>query len=658
MAKAASRHLQFPLFEPECDWHPPALVDLPSWADAKRVAVDTETKDLHLKELGIGARRGGHIIGVSFAIEDGPRHYLPIRHEGGDNLDERGVLEYLRAQAKTFKGDIVGAKLDYDVDYLLNEGVDFKEATLRDIQVADPLIYELHNSYSLQAIAERHGLPGKDEEKLREAARAFGVDPKGGMWRLPGRYAGAYAEADVAQPLLILRRQERLLDDDDLWQVWNLECAVQPVLVRMRRRGVRVNMERLRGIEEWSLAQEAEALALVRHQTGVQIQLGDVWKAGAIAPALEHIGIRLETTSQGQPQIDKDVLSGVDHPVANALGWARKVNKLRTTFAASVRRYQVNGRIHCTYNQIAREDDKGDQKGARYGRLSCTDPNLQQQPSRDEFAAQWRAIYEPEEGQLWCTNDYSQQEPRWTTHFAAVMGLPKAQEAARAYHDDPTLDNHQFMSDLTGLPRKYAKCVYLGVCYGEGGAKLCRDLGLPTRWALAGRWSGGRREIDYFETQVECMKARMEQGTGYAFETAGERGQEILDTFDARAPFIKQLAKEAEKQAKNRGYVKTVSGRRLHFPQRHDGSYDWAHKALNRVIQGSSADQTKEALVELDRQGYFIQLQVHDEIDCSVASVEEGKAIAEVMRTVRLAEVPFRVDTEIGPSWGEAEEVA
>jgi DNA polymerase I-like protein with 3'-5' exonuclease and polymerase domains len=141
------------------------------------------------------------------------------------------------------------------------------------------------------------------------------------------------------------------------------------------------------------------------------------------------------------------------------------------------------------------------------------------------------------------------------------------------------------------------------------------------------------------------------------FETAGEEGQEILDTFDNRAPFIKKLAKEAEAQAKNRGYVKTVGGRRLHFPQRADGSYDWAHKALNRVIQGSSADQTKEALVALDREGFYLQLQVHDEIDGSVSSIEEGKAMAKIMREVRLAEVPFRVDTEIGPSWGEAEEV-
>lgn len=657
MAKG-STHLQMPLFEPESDWRPPLMVGLPSWKDARRIAVDVETRDQHLKELGIGVRRGGYITGVSFAIEDGPAYYLPMRHEGGDNLPEHQVLAYLREQARGFRGDIVGANLQYDLDYLWEEEILFhEEARYRDIQVADPLIYELHQSYSLDNIAKRHGLPGKNEDKLREAARAYGVDPKNGMWRLPARFVGAYAEEDTRLPLMILRRQERQIEEDDLWDIWNLESQVLPVLVKMRRRGVRVNMDKLRGIEEWSLTEEAEALALVRHQTGVNISVGDVWKAGAIAPALEAIGIQLNKTAQGQPNIDKDVLAGIDHPVAKALSWARKTNKLRTTFAASVRRYEINGRIHCTFNQIAREDEKGDMKGARYGRLSCVDPNLQQQPSRDEFAARWRSIYEPEEGSLWATNDYSQQEPRWTTHFAAEMDLTKAREAAQAYCDDPKLDNHDFMAQLTGLPRKYAKNVYLGLCYGEGGAKLSRDLGLPTRWALAGRWENGRREISFFPTQEEAFQARNESQSGYVFETAGEEAQRVLDAFDERAPFIKQLAKKAQDMASKRGYVKTIGGRRLHFPQRGDGTYDWCHKALNRIIQGSSADQTKEALVALDREGRWIALQVHDEIDCSVADVGEGKAIGATMTNVRKARVPFRVDTEIGPSWGEAVEV-
>lgn len=630
------------------------MSDLPNWKGVQRVAVDCETKDPLLREMGIGVRRGGRMVGVSFAIEDGPKHYLPFGHEGGDNLPEEQVLGYLREQGLGFEGDIVGANLSYDLDYLWEAGVEFPQVrSYRDVQIADPLIYELHQSYKLGTISERHGLPPKTEDLLREAAAAYGVDPKGGMWRLPARYVGEYAEDDADLPLRILRRQERLIEEKDLWDIFNLESEVLPVLVRMRRRGVRVDQDHLRKVEEWSLEQEAEALRLVKDQTGCQIAVGDVWAAGALVPALRYIGLDIPTTSQGNPSVSQELFATSEHPVVKAIARARKVNKLRTTFAASVRKYMVNARIHCTFNQIARETEAGDQKGARYGRLSATDPNLQQQPSRDDFASFWRKIYLPEEGSLWASDDYSQQEPRWTTHFAAVMDLPGAREAAQAYHDDPTLDNHQFMADLTGLPRKFAKNIYLGVCYGEGGAKLCRELGLPTRWAFGTRQDGWK--IWHFDSQREALAFRSErQLEGRIWEAAGEEGQEILDTFNNRAPFIKKLAKKAEQAAKSRGYIITGGGRRLHFPVRQDGTYDWAHKSLNRLIQGTSADQTKKAIVAIERAGHHLMLQMHDETGNSVDSPKEANAIGEIMRDVVEARVPFRVDVEIGPSWGEA----
>ena len=548
------------------------------------------------------------------------------------------------------------------MEHMLYDGVKFHDdVKWRDVQVAEPLIDELHDRYSLKEILNRYGLPPKDEDELVNAARAYGLDPKKGLWRLPGRFAGRYGEGDVEKPLQILRKQERRIDDNDLWDIWNLETSVLPVLVRMRMRGVRIDQQKLEEIETWSLDQEKTALDKVRHETGIRIAVGDVWKAEALAPALEHIGVKLTYTSKGKVSVKKDVLADVKHPVADAIAWARKVNKLRTTFAASIRKHMVNGRIHCTFNQIAREDDDlnqgaaGDVRGARYGRLSCVDPNMQQQPSRDEFAKAWRSIYLPEEGTLWCSNDYSQQEPRWTTHFAAVKGcnFEGAAEACAEYHANPLLDNHDFMAKLTGLKRKYAKNIFLGLCYGEGGAKLARDLGLPTRWCLkSGR--GRDRVTEYFEDHKAAIAARQERGDGFIFETAGIEAQGIIDAFDKRAPYIRKLATFASERAQKSGSIRTAGGRVLHFPLKNDGTYDWTHKALNRLIQGTSADQVKMALVELDRRGHFLQLQVHDEIAASVRDKEEGLAIAEVMRNVLPALVPFRVDTELGPSWGES----
>lgn len=629
------------------------MSDLPSWRGARRVGIDTETRDPHLKQLGIGVRRGGYVVGISFAIEDGPKHYLPIRHEGGDNLPEEGVLRYLRDNGAILEGDVVGANLSYDLDYLWEEGIEFPRVKYyRDIQIADPLIYELHQSYSLDNISKRHGLPGKSEDLLKRAAQAFGVGVKDGLWKLPARYVGPYAEDDAELPLRTLRRQERLIDKEDLWDIYNLESQVLPVLVRLRRRGVRIDVTELSRIEEWTLEQETAALEKIHVATGVRINTGDVWKAGAIAPALEAIGIKLIKTSTGKPSIHKDMLAEIDHPVAKALAWARKTNKLRTTFAASIRTYMTNGRVHCTFNQMARETESGDQKGARYGRLSATNPNLQQQPARDKFASMWRGIYLPEDGALWNCNDYSQQEPRWTTHFAAVMDLPGAREAAQAYHDDPDLDNHQFMADLTGIPRKPAKDIYLGLCYGKGGAAMCRDLGLPTRWACA---IGQRRDrrVVYFETRDDAVKERSEHEHSYVWEAAGEEGQSILNTFDNRAPFIRQIAKKAEAKAKRCGFIQTPSGRKLHFPERRDGSYDWVHKALNRLIQCTSAEQIKRAMVEVDRAGHHMMLQVHDELDSSVEGSQEALSIAGIMSSVMPARVPFKVDVELGPNWGD-----
>lgn len=656
--------MQMPLFMPKSTWQLPVIGDLPSWKNVKRIAIDCETRDEKLKKLGIGVRRGAYIVGVSFTIEDsGQSYYLPIRHQGGFNLPENEVLNYLRLNAAIFEGQLVGANLGYDLDYLWEEKIFFPKVSFyRDIQIADPLIYELHNSYSLKNIGARYGIDSKDENILREAAMQFKVDPKSELWKLPGNFVGRYAEQDSISPLQILREQEKVIERDDLWQIWNLESKVLPVLLKMRRRGVRIDLNKLAEVEHWCLEEEKKALKLVKDETGYDIGLNNIMKAEALAQPLQHIGIKLLKTSTGKPNIDKAVLAGIDHPVGKALSWARKTNKLRTTFAASVREYMVEGRIHCTFNQIAMNDDSDDKDestvGGRYGRLSCKSPNLQQQPSKDEFANFWRSIYIPEEGAIWGCNDYSQQEPRWTTHYAALMKLPVAAVAAAKYRDDPTTDNHSMMAELTGLPRKRAKDVFLGLCYGEGGAKLCRDLGLPTRWAVSFSKEGQRgKTTKYYEEKYEAMAARSEwEGHAYIYEAAGLEGQNILDTFDQRAPFIRKLAQAAEKQAKQKGVVRTICNRALHFPQKKDGSFDWCYKALNRVIQGSSADQTKTAMAMIDQEmpDTYLQLQVHDEMDGSYASVDEAQRVAKIMREcIPNTLVPFKVDVEMGPSWGE-----
>lgn len=643
---------QLPLFKPEVDWTPPKVSELPSWKDAGRVSVDVECRDDKLKTLGPGVRRGGYICGYSFAIEDGPAHYVPIRHAGGDNVeDPEAALQYLRDQAAVFTGDICGAGIQYDLDYLAEQDIVFRGARwFRDCQIAEPLLDELQFSYSLENIAARRGLPGKDETMLRDAATAYGVDPKAELWKLPARYVAEYGIQDAVLPLQLLRRQEREIDEQELWGVYDLESRLLPVLVKMRRRGVRVDFDRLEKVEQWALEEAQQCLERVRVETLVRIDVADVMKAAALAPALQAIGAKVPRTPQTkQYSIDKEFLEGLKHPVADAINRARKVSKLRTTFAASVRNHAIGDRIHCTFNQLRKTDDgTGKDEGARYGRLSCTLPNLQQQPSRDDFAKQWRSIYVPDDpSALWACNDYSQQEPRWLVHYAEECHLnpklvrfncPSAVVAAEKYRNDPNTDNHTMMARIiyglsdseepTKTQRTNAKIIYLGLCYGMGGGKLARGLGLPTKMTT--------------------------NRQGRPICVAGPEAQEVLDLFNRRAPFVKQMAKLCERKATRVGYIRTTSGRKCRFPQDDHGKFDWCHKALNRLIQGSSGDQTKTAMVVADEAGFRIQLQVHDELDRTVEHRKEAEELGTLMREVIIARVPFKVDTEIGPSWGEA----
>jgi DNA polymerase I-like protein with 3'-5' exonuclease and polymerase domains len=633
--------LQPPLFPVESDWRPPMMGELPTNWGSGRFALDIETCDPQLKKLGPGVRRDGYIVGVSFAVEGQRAFYLPIRHLGGDNMPCDAVLYYLRDMAKNFTGEVVGANFQYDLDFLAEEGIVFPKARVRDVQIADPVLYELHSSYSLDNILKRWGYDeGKDESALVHAAKEFGVNPKGEMWKLPARHVGPYAEGDVDRLCELIARQEAEIDRQGLREVYELESKLLPVLLKMRRRGVAVDQDQLDRVEAWALEQEREVYERIKQMTGVALGLGDINKKKALVPILDSIGVRLKTTATGQPQIDKALFGALDHPVGDALNHARKVNKLRTTFVKSVRSHLTNGRLHCTFNQMRAMRETGEEKGARYGRLSCSNPNLQQQPSRDAFAKMWRAIYVPDHG-LWCSADYSQQEPRMLVHFAELVGLTGAFEAAERYRNDPRTDNHAMMTqmvypDLTDehptwkKRRGECKQIFLGLCYQMGSGKLAEQLGLPTQ---------------------------MRSGSKGPYLVAGPEGQRLFDLFDEKVPFVRKLARKCEIQAKRRGYIRTIKGRRCRFPVAADGSFDWAHKALNRLIQGSSADQTKQAMVSLDEAGHELQLQVHDEVCLSVEGEDQARDVANVMRTCIDINVPSHVDIELGPNWGEAEEI-
>jgi DNA polymerase I-like protein with 3'-5' exonuclease and polymerase domains len=627
------------LFDRQANWTLPRLSELPpDWSKFSRIGLDTETCDPDLRKLGPGVRHNGFIAGISFAIGE-RAWYLPVRHGIGENLDPDAVFGYLRDQAKVFTGEIVGANLSYDLDYLAQYGVIFRKAVCRDIQVAAALINELEMRYSLQAVAERAGFEGKDETILNQAMKDYHFEGKGSIWKLPARLVAPYAEMDALLPVRLLGVQEKEIEEQGLREVFDLESALLPVLVKMRRRGVRIDFDRVGEIEQRMLNVEQVQAAYVRDLTGQYISPDDINKAAMVAKLLKSQGVDVPKTDTGKPNVDRAVLEAVNTPASLALLKMKRANKIRTTFVASIRRHAVNGRIHCTFNQLRREREGGDMIGAAFGRISSSLPNLQQQPVRDDLAEDWRTIYLPDGDGEWACLDYSQQEPRLLLHWASSatqqMLMPTSktrmavERAVDLYQNDPKTDSHTMMAELTGLPRKQAKVLFLGLCYGMGGVKLAESLGL--------------------ETGTHTL------ASGKIIRSAGEDALDILDKFNEKVPHVKWMAKHTALDIKKKGYLRTLSGRRCRFPQDELGNYEWTHKSLNRLIQGSAADQTKRAMVEADAAGYRLQLQVHDELDLTVKSRTEAEGLAEIMRECTPLDVPSVVDIEIGPTWGEIE---
>lgn len=646
-----------PLFEIPSEWSAPNLSDLPDWSRCKLASLDTEFSDPHLRFLGIGARRQAKLCGYSFCLEGDTPRYIPLRHPGG-NVDCKQGLNYLRDNLWKFQGNLLGANMNVDLDILFYEDIkpNYDNIRCKDICVRGPLIWELHHRYSLEAEAERWGYKGKDETKLKEAAQAHGFDIKAADWKkciplLHAKYIGEYAENDAGILIPVYKAQQETIDKQGLNEVDDLESQILPLILKMRQRGVRIDFDHLDRVESWSLEEEIKTVAEIKRLTKWDIGVGNCMAAARVAPALREIGVEVPKTANGQWSITSELLASIDNPVAKHIRYLRQVNKLRTTFVQSIRNYETGGRIHTTFRQIVGASEKNEKSGAAFGRFSSAHPNLQQQPARGKFASFWRGIYLPEPDCEWLSADFSAQEPRWTTHFASLLNLRGAKELAYRYCTDPRIDPHQAMADLTGLERKDAKTVFLGLSYNMGGVKLCtQSLKLPTRWLV----DTEDREKYYFSSRKEALEFRYTQGNCRMREVAGEEGQEIIDRFHAGAPFLRELISKVQHKIDSTGVLRVLGGRHIHFPLKQDGSYDWAFKGLNRLIQATSGYHMKKALLALDKSlpEFYLQLTIHDEAVGSIGNRALAKDVEEVMRTCVSALVPFRVECEVGPNLG------
>jgi len=628
--------LQMHMDTPKSEWVPPA--ELPDIFDAKQIAIDVETRDPNIKTNGPGWATGdGYVVGYAIAV-DGWFGYIPIRHEHGGNLDERIVNKWLK---KVFEcpADKIMHNAQYDAGWIRRMGFTINGRII-DTMVVASLLDENRFSYSLNNVAYDYLEKVKSEKGLREAAISFGLDPKSDMWKMPAMYVGPYAEGDATLTLDLWNHFSVEIEKQKIGSIVNLELDVLPCLIDMTWRGVRIDQDKVERTKDALLKREKATLAEIKNMTGLNVE---IWAAQSLSKAFDKLSIPYPKTEKGAPSFTKQFLTDHPHELTKLVVEARNLNKTSGTFINTIMKHcRSDGRIHSHINQIRSDDG-----GTVSGRISMSNPNLQQIPARDpELGPMIRSLFLPEEGEEWAAIDFSQQEPRILVHYAHVLGNSKGrvpfkgtEEFVDAYRHDPDMDFHSMVAKMASINRKQAKTINLGMMYGMGVNKLSDQLGIEVDEA--------KSLITQYHDRVPFVKGLM---NGVMQHLNSKRSGGTISSILGRKCRFNLWEPTTFGMSKALPYKEAIS----EYGETTRLKRAYTYKALNRLIQASAADMTKQAMVNIYKTGRVPLIQIHDEIAISVKNREEAKEIAEIMENAVTLEVPSKCDVEIGPSWGEA----
>lgn len=624
---------------PDTGWTAPDV--LPDLTREKILCVDVETRDEGLNaKLGPGQYRGdGYIVGIAVGTID-RQWYFPIRHEGSShNMDEQQVIRWARDLARKPR-EYIGTNIKYDLEWLAVDGIHL-QGQFHDIQIAEPLIDETQLFYSLEAQAQKYLQEGKEDDLLyRWLAMAFGGQPTrqaqaGNIWRAPVELAGPYAMSDVRLPFLIFEQQKKQLDSQQLWGIYELERSLIPMLVAMRQYGVSVDVSRAEQVAVAMEQYRVEAQGYLDSMAGFAV---NVDAAQSLARLFDKYALPYNMTGKGNPSFPKKWLESHPHNIAKAILQVRKWARAKGTFVDSYTlKYPIDGIIHAEFNQL-KSDDAG-----TVARFSSSNPNLQNIPKRDKQLRDLvRSLFIPREGCRWRRYDWSQIEFRLITNYGRGEA---AAQARRKYNNDPSTDYHNMVMEMTGLERDPAKTINFGLAYGMKEKTLALQMGMSV-----------------------------------------EGVQPLLELYNRSVPWVSDLFDYVQRVARERGYIKTLLGRRAHFnlwesrdwnTKMEDGAmpYDKAvekygqrgiiradtRKGMSRVIQGGAADIMKKAMMDIWQSGVCDvigppHVTVHDELgfsDEQTAQSEEAFAeVKHIMETCVKLKVPLIAECEVGPNWG------
>lgn len=634
---------------PDVGWRP--VQDFPEhFMYASRIAYDVETRDPELITSGAGwGKKIGYIVGIALAAQFADGHiesvYLPIKHDVQReyNLDEQKTINFVKRVLETSIPKF-GANLYYDYGWLTEVGI-YPKGYQFDVQYAEALLSN-NGEVNLEYLGQKYVQKGKDTDYLYEWIRSTFPATKETklrqhIWQAPPSLVGHYAEQDAVLPLQIIEKQWQILVEHNLLEVFNVECGLIPLLVRMRRDGITVDINKTSQLVD-ELRGDIE-----REEKQLWYDTGSVFNvdSGAeIGLACDKLGIKYPRTADGAPSFRKDWLKEADHPMFKKIVEIREMKKCCGTFLEGFfLNSAVNSKVHPSFHPL-----RSDEGGTRTGRFSSSQPNFQQIPARTELGARVRELIIPDYGHevMFC-GDYSQIEYRTLAHFAVGNG---ADDVRNKYCSDPNIDYHDLtialVKSLTGkeIKRAYIKNINFGLLYGMSPPKLAAALGLSLKEAMV-----------------------------------------LFDAYHVAAPYVKATMNSIAEEAGELGYVRTLLGRKSYFDLwgeignkdsfpleyeaaiHHYGAYIervGLYKATNYKIQGSAADVMKVAMLRGYEDGIFDytsipRLTVHDELLWSVPQktreVDEAlKAFVNIAETCMPYRVPVKFEAGYGANWGEA----
>jgi len=667
------------------------------------VAVDLETYDPDLKDKGSGAiRNKGWVCGI--AIATGRQTlYFPLDHKEVKLIPRKKAWKYLNE--KLFQNPKIRKVFHnamYDVCWIRQESGLMPQGPLLDTMVAASVIDENRMKYSLDSLSKDYLKDSKYKWDLKEKTLAWsnGVikDPMTNMPSLPYELVKEYAEQDVNLTLKLWRHFEKEIDEEKVVEkgtkdekiktlrpIFELETELFPCLVDMRFKGVRIDVEAAKEFGGRLKKTKNNIIDHIKRRTGIKIE---IWAASSIKNLLDELKIKdyKSTPKSKLPQLPKDYLKTHKNHFIRLIAKAREFDKAENTFIVGLLKFVHNGRIHADINQI-----RGEKGGTITGRFSMSNPNLQQIPAKGFIGKNMRALFLPEEGCTWGSFDYSQQEPRIVVHYALKLKMGGTKELVESYQKDPNADFHRIVAIMANIPRITAKTINLGLFYGMGKNKLAEQLSLDyteatklfntyhakvpfvkqlsnnlqkfaarnkflytladrfcrfDKWEpLDKRWNPKEKKyvVKVMETQKDEEGKIIKDKNGKEVKKEVEKPVPLLSKEDAILRYKSERSDKGYPPDKDCEYFET------HYQPA------FIYRALNKLVQGSAADMTKKAMVNLYEKGILPHIQIHDELCISIKNEEEKNVIKTIMEKAIELEIPNKVDYQSGPSWGNIE---